>query len=319
MKYSSSLNVSSPTDSNPFGMLTVGRSWSVGSEYRYGFNTQEQDDEVYGIGNLNTAMFWEYDTRLGRRWNVDPINTALESNYAVFTNNPIFMIDLFGNKASTHTDEDGNVIAVYADGDKGVYKHKANADGGTPTKANIDVRHEKSTSANGENMGETLFIDEFENPQTGEPQGQIIFGESQQWQPLIDWGYNHAVNQDLSITMNESKRKGVLDIKENKAWAPDGPMTGRLLNGNYCTARSAGNYLAGLNGVTGTFQGQHVGATTYMKLAGAYQQGKLNYINIIRIITYGESYGPAPYYGEEEYSGRQIQIGIDAGIKMLEK
>jgi hypothetical protein len=41
----------------------------AGAAYRYGFNGQEKDDEVCGSGNLNTAEFWEYDTRLGRRWN----------------------------------------------------------------------------------------------------------------------------------------------------------------------------------------------------------------------------------------------------------
>ncbi|MBK6730661.1 MAG: hypothetical protein IPG60_06720 [Bacteroidetes bacterium] len=30
----------------PFGMLTPGRNWSTGSEYRFGFNGQEQDDEI---------------------------------------------------------------------------------------------------------------------------------------------------------------------------------------------------------------------------------------------------------------------------------
>jgi len=81
-----------------FGMITVGRSWSGGSEYRYGFNTQEQDDEVYGIGNLNTAMFWEYDTRLGRRWNVDPMASERVSltPYNAMSNNPINRVDPTG-------------------------------------------------------------------------------------------------------------------------------------------------------------------------------------------------------------------------------
>ena len=80
----------------PFGMLIPGRNWSVGSEYRFGFNGQEQDDEVYGNGNLNTAMFWEYDTRLGRRWNIDPITYPWHSSYVVFNGNPIAFTDLLG-------------------------------------------------------------------------------------------------------------------------------------------------------------------------------------------------------------------------------
>lgn len=94
-------------------------------------------------------------------------------------------------------------------------------------------------------------------------------------------------------------------------------MTGRLLNGKYSTARSAGNYLAGMNGVTGTFQGMHISGETYMKIAGAYQVGQLSKANILRILTFGTSFGPAPYYGEEEYSGRRILQGITAGEKKL--
>jgi hypothetical protein len=40
--------------------------------YRFGFNGQEKVNEIAGVGNHNTAEFWEYDTRLGRRWNLDP-------------------------------------------------------------------------------------------------------------------------------------------------------------------------------------------------------------------------------------------------------
>ncbi len=36
-----------------------------------------------------TALYWEYDSRLGRRWNRDPKPIAEESEYAVNRNNPI--------------------------------------------------------------------------------------------------------------------------------------------------------------------------------------------------------------------------------------
>ncbi len=54
----------------PFGNQIDGRAFG-GERYVYSFNTQKKMDEVYGKGNLNTALFWEYDTRLGRRWNLD--------------------------------------------------------------------------------------------------------------------------------------------------------------------------------------------------------------------------------------------------------
>jgi hypothetical protein len=74
------------------------RTYSLSSsKYRFGFNTQEKDDEVYGEGNLNTAEFWEYDTRIGRRWNVDPIPQFTLSDYSVNRNNSIYYNDPDGD------------------------------------------------------------------------------------------------------------------------------------------------------------------------------------------------------------------------------
>ena len=44
---------------------------------------------------MNTAEFWEYDTRLGRRWNVDP-KGQFDSKYVSFGNNPLNGIDYDG-------------------------------------------------------------------------------------------------------------------------------------------------------------------------------------------------------------------------------
>ncbi|MBP6334219.1 MAG: hypothetical protein KA444_02015 [Bacteroidia bacterium] len=74
------------------GMLMPGRTFSS-SEYRYGHNSQEKTDEIKGSGNHYTAMFWEYDSRIGRRWNLDPIIKEHESPYATFANNPIWFTD----------------------------------------------------------------------------------------------------------------------------------------------------------------------------------------------------------------------------------
>lgn len=86
-------------DYDPFGMLTPDRHG--GENYRYGFNTQEKTDEIAGEGNHTTAMYWEYDTRIGRRWNRDPITFSWQSTYAVNNNNPIVYTDplgLFGSR-----------------------------------------------------------------------------------------------------------------------------------------------------------------------------------------------------------------------------
>ncbi|HMT34992.1 MAG TPA: hypothetical protein PKC41_03985 [Chitinophagaceae bacterium] len=74
-------------------------------DYRFGFNGQHKDNEIAGIGNHNTALFWEYDTRLGRRWNIDPVDQVSISNYATFGNNPIFYSDVLGNTYRVHYEE----------------------------------------------------------------------------------------------------------------------------------------------------------------------------------------------------------------------
>ncbi len=79
-----------------FGSIMPGRNYQSSSGYRYGFNGQEHEDEIAGIGNINTAEFWEYDTRLGRRWNGDPVVKPWESVYVCFGNNPIWFIDPSG-------------------------------------------------------------------------------------------------------------------------------------------------------------------------------------------------------------------------------
>ena len=77
-------------------MVMPGRSFASGTGYRYGFNGQEKVDEVNGSGNHNTAEFWEYDTRLTRRWNLDPIIKEWESPYSTFAENPILYMDANG-------------------------------------------------------------------------------------------------------------------------------------------------------------------------------------------------------------------------------
>ena len=68
-----------------------GRKFSPASQYRYGFNGQEKSTEIKGEGNSYTAEFWEFDPRLGRRWNMDPIYK--NSPYETFGNNPILLVD----------------------------------------------------------------------------------------------------------------------------------------------------------------------------------------------------------------------------------
>jgi RHS repeat-associated protein len=88
----------SENDYYPFGMLMPGRN-NTPDAFRNGFQNQQKDDEIFGMsGSLVSAEYWEYDTRLGRRWNMDPLAYASQSCYAAFNNNPVIYSDPMGLK-----------------------------------------------------------------------------------------------------------------------------------------------------------------------------------------------------------------------------
>ncbi|WP_298739794.1 hypothetical protein [uncultured Chitinophaga sp.] len=57
----------------------------------------EKNDEIKGEGNSYTATFWEYDPRIGRRWNLDPVVKNWQSSYSTFSDNPVNRIDPNGD------------------------------------------------------------------------------------------------------------------------------------------------------------------------------------------------------------------------------
>ena len=89
------------------------------SSYRYGFNGHEKDDEIKGEENHLSFGDYGYDSRIGRRWNTDPIFRHNLSSYLFAANNPIIFIDLDGrtefyaNGKWIGTDGvDNNMVAV---------------------------------------------------------------------------------------------------------------------------------------------------------------------------------------------------------------
>ncbi len=94
-------------------MLVPNRhSPDLSRDYRYGFQGQEKDDEISGEGNSYTAEFWQYDPRIARRWNIDPIDKAFESPYSTFKNNPLSFIDPRGLNGDVTIDKKEKKITV---------------------------------------------------------------------------------------------------------------------------------------------------------------------------------------------------------------
>ena len=89
-------DVVTANDYYPGGMTMPGRKYEQpNSNYRYGFNGQEKSDDVI-VGNT-TAEFWEYDSRIMRRWNIDPKPNVAISPYNCFGGNPIWFSDKLGD------------------------------------------------------------------------------------------------------------------------------------------------------------------------------------------------------------------------------
>jgi YD repeat-containing protein len=89
--------ISSATDYSPFGAVLEGRTDESESQYRYGFNGQEKETEITGTAAHTSAEFWMHDSRLGRRWDLDPRPNSNFSPYSSFQLNPIFYFDAKGD------------------------------------------------------------------------------------------------------------------------------------------------------------------------------------------------------------------------------
>ncbi|WP_226180726.1 hypothetical protein [Hymenobacter lucidus] len=112
----------------PFGMMQPGRNApgnaTLSGGYRYGYNGQEKSDEI-SSGNY-TAEYWEFDSKIARRWNLDPISKPWHSNYSVMSGSPIWKIDPDGaddiftssGKFRKHVDNGTNYIMIEQRGNK---------------------------------------------------------------------------------------------------------------------------------------------------------------------------------------------------------
>jgi hypothetical protein len=90
------------------GTLGTGGGTNGTSAYRYGFNGQEHSTELEG--DDYTAAFWEYDSRIGRRWNLDPKPNVGISQYSAFSNNPILLDDPNGDTIRGATKGDAKIL-----------------------------------------------------------------------------------------------------------------------------------------------------------------------------------------------------------------
>jgi len=171
--------VLSASDYYPGGMALPGRSYNAGnSSYRYGFNGQEKSDEL--DNGLYTAQFWEYDSRIGRRWNVEPLIAKYPnlSSYVVLNNNPIIA-----------TDPDGKDV-IFVNGYRG---------GKTGSAYNRDQTFQnnlKTTYWNNVNKGFTQGVEKYFNDGLTKETEHFVTGDH--------WGGTSAESR-----INEGKEVGI--------------------------------------------------------------------------------------------------------------
>ncbi len=236
------------------------------------------------------------------------------SPYAYCKGNPANMVDPTGMLASTHTDEDGNVVEVFNDGDLGVYQHKGDR---AEAKEEVDNNHSNNnTSAGGEYMGSTAYWDEFVDRY---PNGilirnangsykpydnyQISFDEEDTWDDEISRYFSMSGLFNIVDLALESRPGKFFDLKSHTS------NIGKKLNGKYATAESAGNYLAGLNAAS------RVGFDLYMRLAGSVHATGSSKSALVNSFITGKVYGPYPWYGEINYCARRVMEGWLANPK----
>ena len=99
------INPNITKDYTSFGTALYNRGFTF-SNYRYGYQGSEKDNEIKGDGNSYSTEYRILDTRIARWLSIDPElrGHAWLSPYASMNNNPIWLNDIRGNVA----DKDGD-------------------------------------------------------------------------------------------------------------------------------------------------------------------------------------------------------------------
>jgi RHS repeat-associated protein len=276
----------SSQDYYPFGSIMRERSFGG---YRYGFNGQERTDELKGAGNHYTAQFWEYDPRLGKRWNLDPKPNPSISQYATFANNPIWFSDPFGDTTfvtnsgdilNKQMDDDGNLLdnLVYQQTDDGSYKSIGELGG------QLDVS-EIFTNITGENKSEAYKMGILEWTWSVAPKSELL-GTGK-------WDYK----------ANEATIFGVawsFDIKSQKSNPSHKFTSFKAGDMTFNNSADFGNFNAGYTG-NWTYYGNGISPVLQVYGAGLVETLKdLSHGELMNVMNQSDQMGTGiPPYGDE--------------------
>jgi hypothetical protein len=241
-------------------MQMPGRKYSVGSGgYRYSFNGQEKEKELNE--NITSAEFWMYDSRIVRRWNVDPVLKEYESPYMAFSANPIWLSD--HNGADTMKAAGGGNIYI---GNKAsgieTYDGSGSVVKGTTTDVPVEAGQVRKFDLNGKTYQAKWTVDSYGyaipagyETTTGEKYNEYAAQESDIASGLSEWdrvlryhipfkGFEIYQSTQLRATLQEGNTRMVVPLAGYQIGAS-------TWNGGYINRLTPLNtyYSYGLNGI----------------------------------------------------------------------
>jgi RHS repeat-associated protein len=235
------------SDYYPFGMQMQGRKKDyTSSTYRFGFQNQENDNEIKGNGNSVNYRYRMHDPRLGRFFAIDPLASKYPHNspYAFSENRVIDGVELEGCEyISIHVriKNDGSmerikvvdhrevmtenqVMKVHGmTKDKFYEKHSQTYEGKGPGVLYVYYRVDKngSDSLIGEHMEMDRSIAEYGLYQGG---GCVsLYGGNDDNNPFVsndkftpDYSFEPNDSQDFNAKMHDMDQERLTDVKSHK-------------------------------------------------------------------------------------------------------
>ena len=206
MKYSTWPTIWNGANYYPFGMVMPGRSWSAASAegYRFGFNGEEKDNDIYGDGNVYDYGFRIYNPRLGKFLSLDPMFKVfpMYSPFHFANNSPIFAIDLDGLESK---------ISIYGAG-------KENGDEAQFKRESAQNVEDKIVTSSEPVFTTVDFLRVLEEQTKAEGSiGLLIVNSHSQYNGVIfdNGGYSREALTDKGSYKNYSGSITINDIKTN--------------------------------------------------------------------------------------------------------
>ena len=164
-------------------------------------NGQENDNEI--AEGIFTAEYWQYDSRLGRRWNLDPRPQINTSDYACFANNPIFIMDINGDVGEpvAHKDSKGNITSYSLN--TTIYLKKGD---------NVDDKQFADVKASFENVN-TVFNGTYQGKTvTANVKVVVVDNKPTNFKPGDNF---FEVTTSGETKVNEDRTNGVINVLQN--------------------------------------------------------------------------------------------------------